>query len=138
MAGGNGNGRCIGETESICPVCLNVIPAEKIVHEDGIYLEKSCPEHGRFETLIWEGSPESYVAWGSEIQPADCVPKTKSPDKGCPYDCGLCERHERRGCCVLLEVTSRCNLNCPVCFAKAGGRGVRMCRWKSWSVRWNI
>ncbi len=42
-------------------------------------------------------------------------------DKGCPYDCGLCEDHLQQVCCVLLEVTQRCNLHCPVCFASAGG-----------------
>ena len=41
-------------------------------------------------------------------------------DMGCPHDCGLCEAHERDGCCVLLELTKRCNLRCPVCFASAG------------------
>lgn len=125
MAGGDRGRRTIGMTESICPVCLKVIPAEKTVREEGIYLQKTCEEHGSFEALIWEGTPESYEAWGREIQPADCVPDTKKADKGCPYDCGLCEAHERRGCCVLLEVTSRCNLNCPVCFAEAGGAGSR-------------
>lgn len=116
-----GDRRRIGVTQSVCPECLNVIPAEKVVCEDGIYLEKTCAEHGNYKTLIWEGSLESYEAWGSDLQPADKLEKTHQVQKGCPYDCGLCEAHERRGCCVLLEVTSRCNLNCPVCFAQAGG-----------------
>lgn len=121
MAGTNRDRDIIGRTESICPECLKVIPGEKVLRKNGIYLEKICPEHGAFEALIWEGSRESYEAWGSEVQPADRVPKVRAAEKGCPYDCGLCEAHERRGCCVLLEVTSRCNLNCPVCFAEAGG-----------------
>lgn len=121
MAGGDGSPVRIGRTESICPECLKVIPAEKTVHADGIYLEKSCSEHGGFKVLIWEGSRESYEAWGKDRKPSDQVPGTRPKEKGCPYDCGLCIRHERRGCCVLLEVTSRCNLGCPVCFAEAGG-----------------
>jgi len=36
---------------------------------------------------------------------------------GCPYDCGLCPEHKQHTCSALIEVTSRCNLNCPVCFA---------------------
>lgn len=39
----------------------------------------------------------------------------------CPHACGLCVHHLRKTCCILLEVTSRCNLNCPVCFADSGG-----------------
>ena len=41
-----------------------------------------------------------------------------SPD--CPHACGLCSYHRRKTCCVLLEVTERCNLHCPVCFADSG------------------
>jgi uncharacterized radical SAM superfamily Fe-S cluster-containing enzyme len=43
--------------------------------------------------------------------------------QGCPYDCGLCARHAQRTCTALVEITSRCNLNCPVCFADSGGAG---------------
>jgi uncharacterized radical SAM superfamily Fe-S cluster-containing enzyme len=38
----------------------------------------------------------------------------------CPNDCGLCAGHLQKTCCALLEVTDRCNLNCPVCFAESG------------------
>ena len=108
------------KTESVCPVCLQTLEAEKIVGEDGfLYLQKTCPEHGTFSTLIWEDSLETYLAWGGsasrKITPTGAVPVRK----GCPHDCGLCEAHERNGCCVLLELTDRCNLHCPVCFASA-------------------
>lgn len=42
-------------------------------------------------------------------------------ERGCPFDCGLCEEHRQHTCCVVLDVTQRCNLACPVCFASAGG-----------------
>ncbi len=41
-------------------------------------------------------------------------------DKGCPFDCGLCEDHRQIPCSVLIEVTDRCNLHCTVCFADSG------------------
>lgn len=112
----------IGKTMSVCPVCLAKIPAVKTQGADGnIYMEKRCWEHGSFRTLIWEGDLDSYVNWASAdnnaaVTPVHAVP----PEKGCPYDCGLCQNHERDGCCVLLELTNRCNLRCPVCFASAG------------------
>ena len=109
--------------ESICPQCLKVLPAGKVEREDGIYLVKECPEHGKFEALIWEGSLKSYQAWGKTILPPDSVPAALPQKKGCPLDCGLCENHQRRGCCVLLEVTGRCNLQCPTCFAGSGPKG---------------
>ncbi len=114
-------GTQFAKTSSVCPVCLNVIDAYKTVGDDGyIYLEKTCPDHGVWKTLIWEGDLESYRAW-DRFPAGKNVPKGAVPVKdGCPHDCGLCEAHERDGCCVLLELTKRCNLRCPVCFASAG------------------
>ena len=36
---------------------------------------------------------------------------------GCPYDCGLCVDHEQHSCLSIVEVTDRCNLTCPTCYA---------------------
>ncbi len=110
-------------TKSVCPICLAVIDAWRTVGEDGrVYLEKSCPVHGYFSALIWDGPYEEYKAWGRENR--GNKPKVSVPAvDGCPRDCGLCENHESAGCCVLLELTSRCNLNCPVCFASSGALG---------------
>ena len=45
--------------------------------------------------------------------------RSTSVSKGCPFDCGLCPEHRQHSCCVVLEVTERCNLSCPVCFAES-------------------
>ncbi|MCI7727783.1 MAG: radical SAM protein [Clostridiales bacterium] len=107
---------------SVSPVCLARIPAVKTVGEDGnIYLEKKCWEHGSFKTLIWEGDLESYIGWAAGDSNAPVTPvRAREAERGCPNDCGLCQNHERDGCCVLLELTNRCNLSCPVCFSSAG------------------
>lgn len=112
----------IGKTESVCPVCLRKIPAEKHTDQGGIYMKKSCPEHGSFSSLIWEGDLKSYIAWNTDNSAADPPVNGKAPEKGCPEDCGLCTEHLRKGCCMLLELTNRCNLHCPVCFASAGDK----------------
>ncbi|HRI22898.1 MAG TPA: radical SAM protein, partial [Panacibacter sp.] len=36
---------------------------------------------------------------------------------GCPYDCGLCQDHEQHSCLTVVEITDRCNLSCPTCYA---------------------
>lgn len=115
----------IGTTESVCPVCLRRLKAEKRAEQDGIYMDKSCPEHGRFSTLIWEGDLRSYLHWSTESIREEQPVAPKGTEKGCPYDCGLCREHQRKGCCVLLELTNRCNLRCPVCFASAGENPVK-------------
>ena len=49
-------GTAIRATRSVCPVCLKNLPAELCREEDGrIWLEKTCPEHGHFRVLVWEG-----------------------------------------------------------------------------------
>ena len=61
-----------------------------------------------------------YLKWGSAPGGGNAPDRTVPVKDGCPRDCGLCEEHESAGCCVLLELTKRCNLRCPVCFASAG------------------
>ena len=39
---------------------------------------------------------------------------------GCPFDCGLCPDHEQHSCINLIEVTNRCDLGCPTCYAASG------------------
>ncbi len=109
----------IGRTQSVCPVCLKRIPAERIKEGDSVFLRKTCEEHGDFKTVIWRGKPD-YLSWEQQKKPE--YPKvclTRS-EKGCPFDCGLCPSHRQQICCALIEVTQRCNLRCPVCFADAG------------------
>lgn len=110
----------IGRTQSVCPVCLGPVAGKKVARPEGIFLEKTCPDHGEFSVLIWEGDEASYLAWDRANPERDEMPLARPVDKGCPYDCGLCQAHERLTCCVLLEVTARCNLSCPICFADAG------------------
>ena len=109
----------IGETESLCPECLKIIPAIKVIENDEVYLEKTCPEHGHFKVLIWRGV-EDYRS----LKDYACVPSKpeKVAVKGkvrCPTECGLCEEHTQNTCLVVLDVTSDCNLKCPICFASA-------------------
>src|SRR5262249_39404135 len=45
------------------------------------------------------------------------------PDRGCPFDCGLCTEHEQHTCIGLVEITSSCNLTCPMCYASSAPGG---------------
>jgi uncharacterized radical SAM superfamily Fe-S cluster-containing enzyme len=45
------------------------------------------------------------------------------PSRGCPFDCGLCTEHEQHTCVGLVEITSSCNLECPMCYAHSGPGG---------------
>ncbi|MDR1713588.1 MAG: radical SAM protein, partial [Coriobacteriales bacterium] len=85
-----------------------------------VYLEKECPEHGAFSTMVW-GEGLDYHAWmqnrpNLDEAGAGDIAQSTAP---CPQGCADCSQHAVRPCCVLLEVTARCNLGCPVCFASA-------------------
>ena len=53
----------IRSTRSVCPVCLKNLPAALCREEDGrVYLEKTCPAHGDFRALVWQGKRD-LEAW---------------------------------------------------------------------------
>ena len=124
-------------TQSLCPICLrrieacyeNVTPKKEIPlssenpHET-VFLTKTCPEHGFFSVPIWRRSQESpvplFTAWSRPKLPSYPEKPATTHSQGCPYDCGLCPEHAQHTCTGLVEVTMRCNLNCPVCYADAG------------------
>lgn len=110
----------LGETQSVCPVCLIRIPARKLKRGDTVYMEKVCPEHGPFQTVLWHGLPD-YKEWGARLTDPLIFKHGSETDRGCPYNCGICSEHRQSTCCVLLEITSRCDPRCPVCFASSGG-----------------
>ncbi len=99
-------------TKSVCPVCLRQIDARIVRRGSDRYMKKTCPEHGDFSCVIWRGEPEM-EKWGSYKAPSP-VPET------CPAACGLCQEHLQDTCCILVEITHRCDLGCPFCFADAG------------------
>jgi uncharacterized radical SAM superfamily Fe-S cluster-containing enzyme len=102
-------------TESLCPHCLLRIEARRVTEGDSVFLEKACPSHGILEkVLLWRNTPYTYSEWGRA--------KTAAPRiaPGCPSQCGLCDHHAQETCTAIIEVTHRCNLQCPFCFAAAG------------------
>lgn len=107
------------ETEALCPVCLATLPAEVFADGDGVvWMERTCPEHGRFCTRMWHDS-EHYQLLRSMSFPRTYPHETFPTDKPCPFSCGPCSRHRRQGTLLEIEVTQRCNLHCPVCFMSA-------------------
>jgi uncharacterized radical SAM superfamily Fe-S cluster-containing enzyme len=111
--------RQLAQTESLCPDCLQRLDAGIVSIGDTVYLEKSCADHGSWQIPLWRGEP-AYEQWQrpkAPSRPEVCYAPVKD---GCPFDCGLCADHRQYPCSVLLEVTQRCTLGCPVCFADVG------------------
>ena len=122
--------------ETVCPVCLRKVGAVRTTAGDEVAIEGDCPEHGPWRTPIWRGPP-SLAEWAPSARtgsldcgcsPARGLPggarSAGEPDDHqngaaeCPKGCGLCADHEQSTCTAVVEVTRRCNLRCPVCFAE--------------------
>ena len=107
---------------SICPVCLKQVPADHVEDDQGVFLEKLCPEHGPYRSRIaadydWFSGLGHYTAF--TVKPE--IRQTRI-EKGCPYDCGECGAHRQKSVFFLFEITSRCNLNCPICLGRPNGK----------------
>lgn len=106
-------------TNSLCPECLKSIPAKVVLKEKKVYLLKYCPVHGeQFELL--EEIAEYHLKKKLYDKPGTRMKVHTKLDKGCPYDCGTCPQHDQHACIGLIEITSKCNLSCPLCYADAG------------------
>lgn len=110
----------ISTTESVCPVCLSRISAQRVQLDDAVYLVKTCPEHGEFRTVVWRGQAPAFTEWARPKIPAHPASPFTPVERGCPFDCGLCADHRQQTCTALIEVTQRCDLRCHFCFASAG------------------
>ena len=112
----------LGTTQSLCPTCLKLVPAKIISKEQRVYFRKTCPEHGVVEDFVCS-DVRAYDR--HELDEPAKLPLTVATEsqKGCPYDCGLCPEHEQHTCVGLAEITSSCNLKCPMCFASSGPGG---------------
>jgi len=111
------------QTKSLCPECRKRIDA-RIFEEDGkAMMEKTCPEHGTFKDVVWSDA-EMYIE--AERFARDGIgienPRTKK-ENGCPGDCGLCPEHKSFTALANVDLTNRCNLRCPICFANANAAG---------------
>ena len=106
-------------TIALCPECLRSLKAEVFADEGGeVWMERTCPEHGTYRTRIWP-DVEHFKWLTSRAMPKTAPHNTIPMTKPCPFGCGTCARHERRGTLLEIEVTWQCNLHCPVCFMSA-------------------
>ncbi len=113
----------LGMTQSLCPECLALVPAKIVARDDGrVYFRKRCPTHGPREDFVCS-DVRQYDRMEFSL-PGKVPPQMGvEPERGCPFDCGLCTEHEQHTCVGLVEITDSCNLSCPMCYAHSGPRG---------------
>jgi len=111
------------KTQSLCPECKKVIDA-RIFEEDGkAIMEKTCDEHGYFRDVVWSDA-KMYLRAENYAYDGIGVTNPKYPDaQRCPDACGLCNLHYSHTSLANVDLTNRCNLSCPICFANANAAG---------------
>lgn len=87
--------KLISKTQSFCNQCYKPIPAEIICRDNRILIRKKCSEHGQTEEYhVWD-DPEIYEG----LSKLNTIKSSSAQ--------------------VTVALTYKCNLNCPVCYAKA-------------------
>lgn len=115
------------KTGSICPECGKIIEATLVERDGKVYMDKECPEHGKFSDVYWS-DVELYLK--SEKYAHDGVglrnPMDESLGKGENVHVFVdSQRIDMLTCTALanIDLTNRCNMNCPICFANANQQG---------------
>ncbi|MDD4892045.1 MAG: radical SAM protein [Phycisphaerae bacterium] len=110
--------------ETLCPECSCVILGRYYVKDRVVYIEKTCPDHGYFRDKI-NTDVDLYLKGANAVfqdERGVCRPQVRHARR-CPTDCGLCNQHLSASCLAQIDLSNRCNLNCPVCFANANQSG---------------
>jgi uncharacterized radical SAM superfamily Fe-S cluster-containing enzyme len=127
------------ETDSLCPTCVKEARAEilrgdaplrrlltdkpgeiraRIAERDGrVVMEKTCPEHGRFDDVLAEDprflSRIERLFGGRDVR--------MTPDA--IHDHGSSTIKYGRGAVLTVDLTNRCNMMCDPCFMDANQVG---------------
>ena len=100
-------------------MCLKKINAD-IVEENGkILLKKRCDQHGNFSAVHWQ-SPKIFHS----VEKCNWLKNSEANCNGhtndfCSIDCDSCSEHVSKTVIAVIDVTDKCDLKCPVCFAGA-------------------
>jgi len=109
----------IRATQSVCPEDVRVLDAELWEIDGQVIMRKTCPDHGSFEDVYWSDYGE-YIRANRFRDDGTGLLSAAEPRLGCPHDCGVCQEHRTHTGLLLIDVTNRCNLQCPICFAQGG------------------
>jgi uncharacterized radical SAM superfamily Fe-S cluster-containing enzyme len=111
-------------TQSLCPECSQILAARIFEEEGRVVMQKSCPSHGEFHDILFS-DVRLYLKmeeWTFGDNRGLENPMVANAAK-CPDDCGLCNMHTSHTGLANIDLTNRCNLTCPVCFANANAAG---------------
>lgn len=98
-------GTLLKTTRSICPSCLEPIPAGVYERDNQVWMDKTCPSHGQYSALLSSDSSTYFQSTPS------------SENQSCSSSCNCSSGIDQHSCVLLVEITQKCNLTCPTCYA---------------------
>jgi uncharacterized radical SAM superfamily Fe-S cluster-containing enzyme len=115
------------ETRSVCPECGKILAASLYDKDGKVFMDKTCPEHGRFCDVYWS---DTELFLRAEKFAHDGVGLKNPMDKNLKDGDSVHilidgQRVDMLTCSALanIDLTNRCNMNCPICFANANQQG---------------
>ncbi|MFH7005753.1 radical SAM protein [Flavobacterium bizetiae] len=106
-------------TKSLCHHCLALVDTKIVFQDDKVWMLKHCKTHGEIRSMIADDVNYYKQLRNYNKQSEMPLKFNTKVHYGCPYDCGLCTDHEQHSCLTIVEVTDRCNLACPTCYASS-------------------
>ncbi len=101
----------------ICPQCGAILPVKHQEREGKVYLAHNCPQCGVYESLISSNAER----WWFKRKFCNYQ---GTAERTCSLRCLDCN-HGKTPTLVFLDVTNRCNMNCPICLANIPAMGFR-------------
>jgi hypothetical protein len=99
----------------LCNTCRARVPAEFFERNGQTWIRKHCPTCGPNESLV---SADATV-WQAK---RDLWQYVSTDPVACTLNCDQCKVDHTPGI-LFLDVTNRCNMNCPICIATIRGMG---------------
>jgi len=99
----------------ICGQCRQRVPAEFVLRDGKVYLRKQCPSCGTSESLVSNNA----TAWQGK---RDLWHYDRDSHGSCSLHCDRCHT-DHKPTIVFVDVTNRCNMNCPICIANIHSMG---------------
>jgi len=98
---------------SFCNRCGRLVAAARETRGGRVYLVKRCPQCGPTETLCSADARRYYAK--RSLDP--------TPERGvCTLNCTGCS-HIKQPNLIFIDITNRCNLNCPICINNTPSMG---------------
>jgi uncharacterized radical SAM superfamily Fe-S cluster-containing enzyme len=110
------------DTQSLCPECLRVIRATIYEADGRVFMRKRCLTHGAYQELLSSDATFYRLMLTRDRSAHATLPPAAATAPDCPRACGLCADHLSGPMMINIDLTNRCNLHCPICFANADAR----------------